>query len=135
MSDVLWTTASDSRFIDHGDGTVTDRHTGLMWQQETAHSEHTWEEAVKYCKTLKLGGHEDWRLPSIRELQSIVDHSRYDPAIDPVFSAKSSWYWSSSSYVFITDHAWVVSFHVGLVFHDVKSFPSYVRAVRGKGEA
>ena len=123
------------KFIDNGDGTVTDTRTGLIWQQKTAPGEHTWEEAVKYCETLELGSHEDWRLPSIRELQSIVDYGRYDPAIDPVFSAELSWYWSSSSYVNFPNSAWFVDFNSGYVHYDYKYNHYYVRAVRGKGEA
>ena len=121
----------DGRFVDNGDGTVTDTCTGLTWQQETAPGEYNWAEALRYCEDLDFAGHDDWRLPNLRELESIVDYGRYDPAIDPVFSAESSWYWSSSSDVVGTDLAWIVVFNGGFVYRDGKLFRGYVRAVRG----
>ena len=129
---------TEGRFVDNGDGTVTDNCTGLTWQQETADipgdddNRVTWAEALRYCEDLEFAGHDDWRLPNVRELQSIVDYGRYNPAIDPVFSAESSWYWSSSSFVDFTRVAWRVSFNVGYVAHGDKLHDAhYVRAVRG----
>jgi hypothetical protein len=124
------------RFVDNEDGTVTDNCTGLTWQQATAAGTYTWAEALQYCENLGLGGETDWRLPNVRELQSIVDYGRYSPAIDPVFSAESWWYWSSSSGVNDTNHAWHdvawrVSFSSGHVVRDDKSDARCVRAVRG----
>jgi hypothetical protein len=119
----------EGRFVDNGDGTVTD--TGLTWQQETAPDMYTWAEALQYCEGLELGGETDWRLPNVRELESIVDFGRYNPAIDPVFSAESSWYWSSSSSVGGPSRAWHVSFTDGRVSHGGKDGACYVRAVRG----
>lgn len=57
----------EGRFVNMGDGTVTDRCTGLMWQKETAPGMYTWQAALKYCEKLALAGHTDWRLPNIRE--------------------------------------------------------------------
>jgi len=123
--------AMEGRFVDNGDGTVTDNCTGLTWQKDTAAGKYTWPEALQYCEDLELGGKTDWRLPNVRELQSIVDYGRYGPAIDPVFSAESSWYWSSSSLVGSPDLAWFVYFNLGLVDYGFKSYHDYVRAVRG----
>ena len=72
----------------------------------------------------------DWRLPNVRELQSIVDYGRWNPSIDPVFSAVSSWYWSSSTSVNVPTYAWVVYFSYGYVYGVVKTVGYYVRAVR-----
>lgn len=74
-------------FSNHGDGTVSDMSTGLMWQQANAEQspgdyQFNWEEALDYCESLSLAGHDDWRLPNIKELQSIVDYTRTDPALD-----------------------------------------------------
>ena len=69
-------------FVDNGDGTITDRATGLMWEQETDDLWKNWEGAFQYCEDLILAGHADWRMPEISELLSIVDYSRVDPAID-----------------------------------------------------
>ncbi|OQC20523.1 MAG: hypothetical protein BWX69_01719 [Planctomycetes bacterium ADurb.Bin069] len=122
--------SSWKRFTDNGDRTVTDNCTGLMWQNETAPGEYTWQDALKYCENLTLAGHSDWRLPNVRELQSFVNYGREDPSIDPVFSAVSSWYWSASTYVSSPSFAWCVSFYSGSVGVDGKSSGNYVRAVR-----
>ena len=75
-----------NNFIDNGDGTITDTVTGLMWQKATAPGTYTWEQALTYCENLTLAGdYSDWRLPNRNELQSIVDYSRYNPAIDTTF--------------------------------------------------
>jgi len=76
--------------VANGDGTVTDRATGLMWQQADSGRGMDWAAALQYAETLTLAGHDDWRLPSAKELQSLVDYSRApqtsdSAAIDPVF--------------------------------------------------
>ena len=110
---------------------MTDNCTGLMWQQDTAPGTYTWQEALKYCEGLDLGGHDDWRLPNVRELHSIVDYGRVLPAIDPVFGAQSDWYWSSSSSAAFPDVAWDVRFYDGNVFRGSrKGGGGFVRAVR-----
>ena len=123
------------RFVDNGDGTVTDNKTGLMWQQETVGKQRTWDEAVQYCENLNLAGYNDWRLPKIEELQSIIDYTRYDPAIDTsVFpDTMSLGYWSSTTATNYTSSAWLVSFYGGNVSNYYKSYVYYVRAVRKGG--
>ena len=121
-------------FKDNGDGTITDQRTGLMWQKDTAPGTYSWQDALEYCEKLDLAGHTDWRLPTICELLSIVDYGRCDPAIDLVFGAVSSWYWSSSTDVSNPHRAWYVSFLHGLVLYGTKTCAGFVRAVRG-GEA
>src|SRR6185503_4698215 len=62
------------RFHDNGDGTVTDRESGLVW--EKAPPTITFPEqqdAVNRCNDLVLGGHDDWRLPNNFELHSLID--------------------------------------------------------------
>ena len=78
-------------FTDNGDGTVTDAATGLMWQQADNGAGKTWKEALSYAENLVLAGHDDWRLPNAKELQSILDYTRSPAthgtaAIDPVFT-------------------------------------------------
>jgi hypothetical protein len=100
-------------FVDNGDGTITDLATGLMWQQDDSGATQTWEEALAYAENLGLGGYQDWRLPSAKELQSILDYSRSpdttdSAAIDPLFNATSftseigstdwGYYWSSTTH-------------------------------------
>ena len=120
------------RFVDNGDGTVTDASTGLMWQRETAPGTYTWQEALEHCAGLDFAGHKDWRLPTVSELVGIVDYGRHGPAIDPVLGAVPSVYWSSSAHVHAPlPAAWIVSFRDGDVGDDsVETTRCFVRAVR-----
>ena len=74
------------RFADNGDGTVTDRWTGLVWQQTVSSSTYTWEGALAFANALNASGgyagHSDWRLPNVRELFSLVDVAKMKPCID-----------------------------------------------------
>ncbi len=122
------------RLADNGDGTVTDAGTGLTWQQADETLAMTWEEALAYCENLGLAGHQDWRLPNHNELQSLVDHTGSDPAIDgSLFPAVHSdeAYWSSTTYGGFTGVGWGVRFGSGAYAAVGKTDPYYVRAVRG----
>lgn len=122
----------EGRFVDNGDGTVSDLCTGLMWQKDTAPGTYTWQQALLYCEGLTLAGYTDWRLPNIRELQSIVDYGRHSPSIHPPFSALLWWCWSSSTSVRTPGNAWSVNFGHGYVSSSGKETSThYVRAVRG----
>jgi len=121
-------------FVDNGDGTVTDTSTGLRWQQATGNNgvEMTWKAALAYCENLSLAGFTDWRLPTIKELSSLVDLSSSSPTTDPNFrDTKSDYYWSSSTYANYTRFAWYVDFGNGTGYNYLKSDRHYVRAVRG----
>lgn len=119
---------------------VTDSMTGLQWQDDnTAGSKlASWTEAIDYCEnTLILGGYNDWRLPNINELNSIIDYTRYDPALNiskfENYSASPTYWSSTSSYGGGLDRAWTVFFRDGYSYFDQKSGASgiYVRCVRG----
>jgi hypothetical protein len=122
---------SFGNFIDNSDGTVTDTDTNLMWQQDAVLSPYNWQEALSYCENLTLASYNDWRLPNRNELQYIVDYTRYDPSIDPIFGTQSSYYWSSTTHAYGPYDAWYVFFFDGSVNHALKSEGFYVRAVRG----
>ncbi len=112
---------------------VTDSVSGLEWQDDTVGSTMTWENAIFQCEDLTLGGHSDWRLPSINELKSIVDRSKVSLHIVDGFENTSSYYyWSSTTYVGSKGHAWVVDFDIGYVYgHGTNKDGSYyVRCVR-----
>ncbi len=120
-------------FADNGDGTVTDNGTGLMWYQTTA-GPMTWTGALDYCETLDAAGHTDWRLPTVKELASIIDNTKSSPAIDTtIFPGASSWYWTSTVFDDTNSLVWVVNFNTGggLETHDKSSIStSNVLAVR-----
>ncbi len=101
----------------NGDGTITDKATGLTWAAADSGKGMTWQQALALAATKNAAGylgHKDWRLPSAKELQSIVDYSRSpdtssSAAIDPLFSASKitneagqadyPYYWSSTTHV------------------------------------
>ena len=122
-------------YQDNGDGTVTDLNTSLMWQQSDDGIGRTWGEAVDYCEALTLpsGGYSDWRFPDRRELMSIVDFGRVNPAIDTTYfpGCRPSYYWSSSSLAYFSYNAWQVGFYYGYVGTYIKNYDgNYVRCVR-----
>ena len=110
---------------------VNDTKTGLMWQDDAVGSTMTWANAITTCENLTLGGYSDWRLPNIRELKSIVDKTRANPAISPNFTAiASNYYWSSTTNASVPSGAWVVYFGNGNDAWDDKASSNYVRCVR-----
>ena len=66
-------------YTDNGDGTVTDNNTGLMWQQDPG-DKMTYDEAVSGAGSFNLAGYDDWRLPTIKELYSLILFSGMDPS-------------------------------------------------------
>jgi len=114
---------------------VTDNVTGLEWQ-DTPEAETTqlaWQDSVDYCTALPLDGG-GWRLPSIEELDTLVDVGRYDPsATEGIFNhIFFSSYWSSTTYAYNTDLAWFVFFRYGGSTRNTKMNSYYVRCVRGE---
>jgi hypothetical protein len=138
---------SSNTYKINGDGTVTDETTGLMWTRcaaglsgndcsEGSASTYTWQEAMDYCDGLNFAGHDDWRLPAINELVSLVDYTvdyrKFLPAINlTAFPATFSYFWSSSSSAHYVTFAWAVDFGLGGVYDFDESLTYYVRCVRG----
>ena len=106
-----------------------DQKTKLQWTK--TFQRMALDEAVVFCENLNYGGHSDWRLPSIEELISLVDYSKWGPASSiPV--TEPSYYWSATTYANNTGYAWHVFFDAGYVSNYYrKSSALYVRAVRG----
>ncbi len=75
----------DERFVDNGDGTVTDKETNLMWVKNgwrlDFFSAVDWKDAIKKCEDFEHGGYTDWRLPTIKEWESLLDISKEFPAL------------------------------------------------------
>lgn len=102
-----------NQFVDNGDGTITDKATGLMWMKDDSGKGLNWQDAMSYAEGLTYAGHSDWRLPDAKELQSLLDYTRSpattnSAAIDPVFnstmftneggSADYPFYWTSTTH-------------------------------------
>ncbi|WP_022851110.1 PKD domain-containing protein [Limisalsivibrio acetivorans] len=112
---------------------VTDEVTGLMWQDDADASSinKDWQGAIDYCDALSLGGYSDWRLPSIEELETIVDLGRVLPSADLVFqNVGNSNYWSSTTYAYDGINAWIVNFVEGKSSYSNKSVTYRLRCVR-----
>lgn len=130
---VRGTNTAINNYEDSGDGTINDNATGLMWSQADNGEGILWADALAYAENSELAGYDDWRLPNIKELQSIVDYSysptatdpdAVGPAIDTIFDCTPiineagnddyPYYWSSTSARFQagTDfyYAWYVAF-------------------------
>jgi hypothetical protein len=125
------------RFTDNGDGTVTDNLTGLMWTRDANMAgEKTWSEAISYCNNLNYAGYTDWRLPNKKELRSLVDYSRYNPALPknhPFTNMHSTPYWSSTTETSYTYNAFVVDMEVGDMLPSNKPSSWCVWPVRAGG--
>lgn len=148
-------------YVDNGDGTITDTNTGLMWEKlsddDSIHDEHNvynWDDAfnvkVAALNAATFAGHSDWRLPNVKELQSIVDYSvpLPGPSVSSAFDSGCTdgcsvtlcsctragvpGYWSSTSYASNTaTFAWAVSSSESLTTYVAKLSMLSVRAVRG----
>jgi len=107
--------------------TWVDLETNLEWEVVTK-PKMTWNDAIEYATSLGEG----WRLPTITELLTLVDHSKYDHCCKTnSLKCVSSYYWSSTTYASYTSYAWYVYFYNGVVNHNYKTGNMYVRCVRG----
>lgn len=131
-------------YIDNGDGTVTDKNTGLIWQKDTADTNKdgsitsddyptgdkmTWQETVDYCDGLVFGNRSDWRLPDVMELESLVDYSGAVTGVNAAFNCASGRYWSSDFPAELPALAWAVGFPAGGHYWPSREDQYYVRCV------
>lgn len=127
---------ANKKFCDHGDGTVNDKMTGLIWQHRDDGQERNWNDAISWCQNLQLAGKIGWRLPDINELRSLVDSSLVP--FNEVFSInvkgsflRDSFYLSSTTHERKSSFAWCVDFLDYLQpYYCDKMKTSYVRCVR-----
>jgi hypothetical protein len=111
-------------------GTVYDGRTRLTWQQILDSGTYSQADAAIYCQNLSLNGG-GWRVPSRKELETIVDYSRSNPAIDPVVfpNTPAGAFWTSSTVVG-TGGGWSVHFGEGSVSPGTSTQKLRVRCVR-----
>ncbi len=133
-------------------GTITDNLTGLIWLRNAncANAGRSWAIALSDVANLNTtgmmnsnncgdtsngGSHQtDWRLPNLRELQSLVDYGNFFPSLPaghPFTNFAAPVYWSSTSNASTPFNAWGVDFNFGLVNRDFKTLSNFVIAVRG----
>lgn len=127
-----------NHLIINNDGTVTDLNSGLMWQRGPAGGSDAmnWMDALAFCEFLGLADFNDWRLPNLNELMSIVDWNAFAPAINAACFPEtvSSPYWTSTTFALFSGvHAHFVNFETGRndLVMILKTDLKYVRAVRG----
>ncbi len=141
----------NQRFTDNNDESVTDKLTGLIWAKDanlmitrdpTFDAENdgavTWQHALDYVNILNTEnylGYNDWRLPNIHELGSLINLGQSQPATwlnDQGFSnVQTNFYWTSTTYASGTSNAWCVNVEGSIEDFDDKVVSYYVWPVRG----
>ncbi|MFA6141884.1 MAG: DUF1566 domain-containing protein [Candidatus Omnitrophota bacterium] len=117
---------------------TTDLGTGLIWASDGMGTgcydggTRTWAQAATWADGLDFGGYTDWRMPTIQELEAIVNYNLYIPTINrAAFPNTSSTYWSSTTLAVDAGYAWYVSFIDGVADYSLKTTTLCVRPVRG----
>lgn len=142
-------------YNDNQDGTVIDDGTGLMWMQKTADINNDniitnlvypsgdlipWGDAMQWCEDSNFAGYSDWRLPNIKELGSLIDIKRYNPAINSYFQCQTdNGYVSSTTSTSWPSYVLYAYFNNGGIYSGLRNNGCtideiggyYVRCVRG----
>lgn len=123
-----------AHFTDNGDSTITDNLTNLVWQKFPNTTTQSWEQALAYSENLTLANTTDWRLPNIKELQSLNDETVIQPSVTlPYFqNIGVKKYWSSTSLLNQTTKAWYWDTQFGITTYDIKTNLNYVVCVKTK---
>jgi len=146
-NDAITPSAPNSRYQNNNDGTVTDLPTGLMWQQcpvgrtgtdcsMGTDSLYTWAGALQYVDSVNasegFASHNDWRLPNLYELESLLENACHSPSINVTFFPNTSHtsYWSSSPTYSYQHYAWYVNFAFGEMFNQDRDNKASIRLVR-----
>lgn len=151
-NDSITLTTPDSRFTDNGDGTVKDKQTGLIWMRCTLEQTwdgvtctggvgtYTWQQALQAADGYSFAGSDAWRVPNIKELESIVERGCSDPSINlNIFPATpsaypSKYFWTSSSVADYNESAWYANFDYGHNGIGDKLIYGFVRLVRSDSD-
>ncbi len=125
-----------NHFTDNGDGTITDNATQLVWQKVPNVNLFNWEQAITYAEGLTLANATDWRLPNIKELQSLNIESNSNPSVNTTYFSTIGIhnYWSSTTLLPNPNNltsAWYWNTQFGITTYDNKTNSNYVICVRG----
>jgi formylglycine-generating enzyme required for sulfatase activity len=133
VRDLVSTQFHVPHFTDNGDGTITDNNTGLVWQKIQPPDSMTWDDALVYSKTVFLRGKTDWRLPNVKELQSLNDVSLINPSFNKNYfpNITSGTYWTSTTLFLTESKAWDINLLYGIVSYNDKTSKENVLLVRG----
>ena len=135
VRDAITTTFNVPHFTDNGNGTIRDNYTGLVWQKTQSSTTMTWEQALAYANTFSLAGKTDWRLPNVKELQSLNNVNLKKPSIDTNYFknilSDSANYWSSTTMFNSPMIAWDFNVYYGIISYDTKTINQNVLLVRG----
>jgi len=127
------TLLADDRSNSGNDSIISDRQQAIYWQDTAIpkkKSTKDWDDATAYCDALMLNGIENWRVPTFNELLSIVDFTRADPAINPVFShVAEGTYWTATDFSATRSRAWTIDFRTGKTYYSYKTTNHAVRCV------
>lgn len=112
-------------------GTVFDANTKLTWERTLSSGLVTWSQANDYCANLSFAGG-GWRMPTIQELQTLIDESRSEPAIDDIIFPDTplSYAWSKTPVSGAVGPRWRVNFYDGFVNAGGMNSTHTVRCVR-----
>ena len=117
--------------------TVIDATTGLEWTAKPlSDDELTHQQALDAAGACRIAGHDDWALPGRQQLLSLVDLTKYSPAIDtdafPDFPSR--WFWTSDLCAWSSASAWFVDFSNGYVYDYHRDYDGFALAVRRAGQ-
>lgn len=126
------------RFVDNGDGTVTDRRSGLMWIQNGWRRDFfaaaTWDEAITRCDQFQAAGYKDWTLPTKEQWQSLLDDSIQAPAIEEPNPFKNVIihmpYWAKDGPVRLLSRRYTTLLYAGTINHQQKDEMAFIWPVR-----
>lgn len=119
------------RFHDNGNGTITDNFTGRMWTKNAnlPGSKMTWYQAIDFCDKLRLGGYTDWRLPDVKELESLINDDEPNSATwlnsQGFTNVQSYDYWSATTRTSNPIGVWLVYMSNGNVYNGYKAHNIY----------
>lgn len=111
--------------------TWADPQTGLEWQCHSP-GRMSWSDAQAYARQLSLNDKDDWRIPALSELESLLDRSKYRPELRQEVPFQDTFsYWSSTTFGAHKNNAWIVMFDGAYVLSYYKTNKYHVRCVRG----